>query len=270
MIGYGGLGNLITTGYQSNFRPQVLTASVLCVVLAVAFDLLLLGAQRIAHAVAEGAVNGDWLTGIPALVRRPRQLERPHGVPTLFVQHLGYSAAALGLACLVALPVGRVARAHRAGRRARAAGQQRRARRARAGPAGHPAAGPRVRAHLVDADPLLHALRDPPGADQRPHRPAGGRPRGRRRRAGDGDVGGRGAAAGRAAAGHPPDHERGAPRSRPGGRHGLDRGAVRLRRAGPHHHPRHGQRRDRPVGGAGGDHPHRGVRAGGGVRARRG
>ncbi len=48
IIGYGGLGNLITSGYQSNFNAQVLTASLLCVVLAVAFDLLLLGAQRLA------------------------------------------------------------------------------------------------------------------------------------------------------------------------------------------------------------------------------
>ncbi|MBF5081833.1 ABC transporter permease [Quadrisphaera sp. INWT6] len=48
IIGYGGLGNLITSGYQANFNAQVLTASVLCVVLAVAFDLLLLGAQRLA------------------------------------------------------------------------------------------------------------------------------------------------------------------------------------------------------------------------------
>jgi osmoprotectant transport system permease protein len=48
VIGQGGLGNLITTGYSSNFNAQVLTASLLCVVLAVVFDLLLLGAQRLA------------------------------------------------------------------------------------------------------------------------------------------------------------------------------------------------------------------------------
>ena len=36
------------TGYQANFNAQVLTASLLCVVLAVAFDLLLLGVQRLA------------------------------------------------------------------------------------------------------------------------------------------------------------------------------------------------------------------------------
>jgi osmoprotectant transport system permease protein len=47
VVGNGGLGNLINSGLQSNFRAEVLTASVLCVVLAVAFDLVLLGAQRL-------------------------------------------------------------------------------------------------------------------------------------------------------------------------------------------------------------------------------
>lgn len=48
----------------------------------------------------------DWLTGIPAWFADPANWRGDAGVPTLFVQHLGYSAAALGLACLVALPVG--------------------------------------------------------------------------------------------------------------------------------------------------------------------
>jgi osmoprotectant transport system permease protein len=47
IVGYGGLGNLIYDGLPSLFRAQVLTASVLCVALAVAADLLLLGAQRL-------------------------------------------------------------------------------------------------------------------------------------------------------------------------------------------------------------------------------
>ncbi|WKX71797.1 ABC transporter permease [Streptomyces sp. XD-27] len=47
IIGYGGLGNLIYEGMRSFFKAQVLTASVLCVVLAVAADLLLLGVQRL-------------------------------------------------------------------------------------------------------------------------------------------------------------------------------------------------------------------------------
>jgi osmoprotectant transport system permease protein len=47
IINYGGLGNLIFSGLQTTFRAQVLTASVLCVVLAVAADLALLGVQRL-------------------------------------------------------------------------------------------------------------------------------------------------------------------------------------------------------------------------------
>lgn len=46
IIGYGGLGNLIFDGLNTRFRSQVLTASVLCVVLAVLADLLLLAAGR--------------------------------------------------------------------------------------------------------------------------------------------------------------------------------------------------------------------------------
>ncbi|MFF6833863.1 ABC transporter permease [Streptomyces sp. NPDC012438] len=47
IVGHGGLGNLIYAGMNTYFKAQVLTASVLCVVIAVAADLLLLGAQRL-------------------------------------------------------------------------------------------------------------------------------------------------------------------------------------------------------------------------------
>ncbi|OKI00214.1 ABC transporter permease [Streptomyces sp. CB02923] len=47
IVGNGGLGNLIYAGMNSFFKAQVLTASVLCVVIAVAFDLLLLGLERL-------------------------------------------------------------------------------------------------------------------------------------------------------------------------------------------------------------------------------
>ncbi len=46
LVGFGGLGNLINDGLTSNFRPQVLLAAVLCVVLAITADLLLLALQR--------------------------------------------------------------------------------------------------------------------------------------------------------------------------------------------------------------------------------
>ncbi|MFF7575677.1 MULTISPECIES: ABC transporter permease subunit [unclassified Streptomyces] len=47
IVGYGGLGNLIYSGMNTHFKAQVLTASVLCVAIAVCADLLLLGVQRL-------------------------------------------------------------------------------------------------------------------------------------------------------------------------------------------------------------------------------
>ena len=47
LVNHGGLGNLIDQGQDSNFKPEVLTASVLCVVLAIVADLGLVGTQRL-------------------------------------------------------------------------------------------------------------------------------------------------------------------------------------------------------------------------------
>ncbi|MEX0173053.1 ABC transporter permease [Streptomyces sp. LMG1-1-1.1] len=47
IVGHGGLGNLIYAGMNTYFKAQVLTASALCVVIAVVADVLLLGAQRL-------------------------------------------------------------------------------------------------------------------------------------------------------------------------------------------------------------------------------
>ncbi|MEU7023223.1 ABC transporter permease [Streptomyces sp. NPDC046203] len=47
LVGRGGLGNLIEDAMPTFFKAQVLTAAVLCVLLAVAADLLLLGLQRL-------------------------------------------------------------------------------------------------------------------------------------------------------------------------------------------------------------------------------
>ncbi len=46
VVGNGGLGDLVFDGLRSNFKAEVLTASVLCVALAVVLDVLLLGVQR--------------------------------------------------------------------------------------------------------------------------------------------------------------------------------------------------------------------------------
>ncbi|MEF3117442.1 ABC transporter permease [Streptomyces chrestomyceticus] len=47
VVGYGGLGNLISSGMEGFFKAEVLTASVLCVLLAVVADVLLIGLQRL-------------------------------------------------------------------------------------------------------------------------------------------------------------------------------------------------------------------------------
>lgn len=47
LVAYGGLGNLIKDGVNTNFRAELLAAAVLCVVLAVVLDVLIVLAQRL-------------------------------------------------------------------------------------------------------------------------------------------------------------------------------------------------------------------------------
>jgi osmoprotectant transport system permease protein len=47
ILSYGGLGNLLASGVTEDFKAQIAAASVLCVLLALALDLLLLGVQRV-------------------------------------------------------------------------------------------------------------------------------------------------------------------------------------------------------------------------------
>jgi osmoprotectant transport system permease protein len=45
IVAYGGLGNLLLEGFRTDFKAQILAASVLCVALAVVFDVLLVCIQ---------------------------------------------------------------------------------------------------------------------------------------------------------------------------------------------------------------------------------
>jgi osmoprotectant transport system permease protein len=47
LVAYGGLGNLIKDGVTTNFRAELMTASLLCVALAVVLDVVLVGVQRV-------------------------------------------------------------------------------------------------------------------------------------------------------------------------------------------------------------------------------
>ncbi|MEP9362473.1 ABC transporter permease [Nocardioides sp. CN2-186] len=55
IVSYGGLGNLISDGVLTNFRAELLTASVLCVLIAVVLDLLIVGAQWLVTPWTRGA-----------------------------------------------------------------------------------------------------------------------------------------------------------------------------------------------------------------------
>lgn len=71
IVGYGGLGNLIYAGMNSFFKAQVLTASVLCVVIAVVLDLLLLGAERLLTPWRRASRRGRVRSRAGSGIRRP-------------------------------------------------------------------------------------------------------------------------------------------------------------------------------------------------------
>ena len=47
IVSYGGLGNLLLQAVGNQFKAQIFAASLLCVVLAIALDVVLVGAQRL-------------------------------------------------------------------------------------------------------------------------------------------------------------------------------------------------------------------------------
>lgn len=55
LVAYGGLGNLLYNGVQTEFRAQVMAASVICVTIAIVLDLLLLGTQKVLTPWTRGA-----------------------------------------------------------------------------------------------------------------------------------------------------------------------------------------------------------------------
>jgi len=48
VVGYGGLGQLMFRGFQSDYRAQIATSTLLCLLLALVLDLLLVLAGRLA------------------------------------------------------------------------------------------------------------------------------------------------------------------------------------------------------------------------------
>jgi osmoprotectant transport system permease protein len=55
IVAYGGLGNLLADGVSSNFKAEILAASVICVLLAFVLDAVIVVAQRLLTPWARGA-----------------------------------------------------------------------------------------------------------------------------------------------------------------------------------------------------------------------
>ncbi|MFC7362781.1 ABC transporter permease [Nocardioides astragali] len=55
LVSYGGLGDLISHGVQRDFRAELMTAAVLCVVLALLLDVVLVVVQRVLTPWTQGA-----------------------------------------------------------------------------------------------------------------------------------------------------------------------------------------------------------------------
>lgn len=57
LVSYGGLGNLIKDGVETNFRAELFTAAVLCVLLAVVLDVIIVLTQRAMTPWTRGATT---------------------------------------------------------------------------------------------------------------------------------------------------------------------------------------------------------------------
>jgi osmoprotectant transport system permease protein len=47
VVGFGGLGQLLFRGFRSNYHAEIMTATLLCLLLALVVDLLLAGIGRL-------------------------------------------------------------------------------------------------------------------------------------------------------------------------------------------------------------------------------
>jgi len=57
LVAYGGLGNMLLDGVTSNFKAEIMTASILCVILAFALDAVLVVVQRLSTPWTRAVVN---------------------------------------------------------------------------------------------------------------------------------------------------------------------------------------------------------------------
>ncbi len=74
VIGVAQLGSLFTEGFQLDFFTPIIVGIVLCLLLAVVFDLIIVTSVRLATPVGQGGAD---MTGVLDLPVRSGQLVRP-------------------------------------------------------------------------------------------------------------------------------------------------------------------------------------------------
>jgi ABC-type proline/glycine betaine transport system permease subunit len=102
--GNGGLGQVILRGFQSDYKAQVLTGTLLCLLLALVADLALGAPHQGAHAVDEEA-GMSAVSDAVVWLNDPLNWKGPQGIPALALEQLGITAVAVGVGALVALPL---------------------------------------------------------------------------------------------------------------------------------------------------------------------
>ena len=79
VVGYGGLGQLMFRGFRSNYHAEIMTATVLCLLLALVLRPGPRGRRAPAHPVgraSRGRCDVDVLQEAFALAERPAELDR--------------------------------------------------------------------------------------------------------------------------------------------------------------------------------------------------
>ncbi|MFD0349953.1 ABC transporter permease subunit [Kitasatospora aburaviensis] len=108
LIGRGGLGYLFMDGFQRTFTTPIVAGIALTAALALAVDLLLLGARRLLApwAVREKGRSGELALLAGRLLLLPDRRTGPNAITQRIAEHLVFSGEALLYAAVLAVPLG--------------------------------------------------------------------------------------------------------------------------------------------------------------------
>ena len=89
LVGHGGLGQLITGGFNANFyRAEIVTGTIGCVLLALVADVLLAGLERLLHPLDAGGAVVNAFSDAFLYLNDPFNWTKPNGILDLLWVHL--------------------------------------------------------------------------------------------------------------------------------------------------------------------------------------